>query len=363
MVRDIHNDMVVTKNARSNTPIFLFDIEVNASAPSGEVAWLRLAKWDANVDFFLPGTSTAQTYIKFPIRQSEIKENALGRTSEITLELANASREVQAFLEYTRGLRGKKVIIRQVFLETITEPTAYIQDIFYIDSCICNESAVRLTLSTQLDLLNITLPNRRYSRSHCQHMYKGQGCWLRSGSTYVAPSGFSIDHIALERNAVVQSPTGTSVGATASFLTRNAYVLDLAQDFLVVDLKIATVSLLTSGAYLKLSNKDSQSNDYLLFTNLGAFSFTDDTWQTITIALNLFTQIGTLNKTQISQFEFTNNSMAGVNTLYWRNLYLMRNDVESADTCDHSLVGCALHSNQARFGGQPGIPSRRIYGI
>ena len=103
------------------------------------------------------------------------------------------------FLETNDAMRGRKVTIKQVFYKHIdgqpgSDTSAFIEDEYFIDSALATEILATFTLTGKVDILQITLPRRKYSRRHCQWMYKGEGCFLENGSGgFSAPDGFILD--------------------------------------------------------------------------------------------------------------------------------------------------------------------------
>ena len=148
------------------TPIYLYAIQYDKVANH----WLRLAgsSKDINFDGYL--------YKKFPIRHSDIKENISGKIESLTLEAANATREIQYYLDTYKGLKGCEVIIKLVWLENIDNPLCFLEDKYYIEDSNSNYKDVTLNLSSNFDVLDIQIPRKSFYRSYCRFRFKGPEC-------------------------------------------------------------------------------------------------------------------------------------------------------------------------------------------
>jgi lambda family phage minor tail protein L len=157
------------KNKATNKPIFLYTIELYDGVNS-----LHLAEYDADVVF------NSVTYTRFPIKHDFISENTQGEISSIKVTVANVSRLIQAYLE-NYDWRGLKVTIRMVWANQLTDPDAYIDHIFYIDSYSADQNAVEFTLSEKYNVLGLQLPSRVYSRNYCCWKFKSTECGYVGG--------------------------------------------------------------------------------------------------------------------------------------------------------------------------------------
>lgn len=205
-MRSLPTSFVQTAHAETNTPIWLYRIEAPATTidaatwaliqadealsalfPSVSSAGnafpdIYMAEWDDDVTF------DSQVYIEYPLKRTQITENMRGQIDSLRLIICNVSRGLQAFLEYYDALRAAKVTIRQVFQEDIADPTAYTETIFTVDRASVTEKEATLHLTSRMDVFNVVLPQRTYSRWTCQWGYKSTaGCWLANGS---APADF-----------------------------------------------------------------------------------------------------------------------------------------------------------------------------
>lgn len=160
-----HANFTTEKNKSANRPIWLYTV-YNYDGANND---LHYAEWDENVTF------DSVVYTKFPVQHDFISSNTSGQIDTIKITLGNVSRLIQAYLELYE-FRGKKVKVQCVFADQLATATAFISDIFYIDSYSADENSVTFTLSSKFDILNLELPNRRYMRNYCAWEFKGTEC-------------------------------------------------------------------------------------------------------------------------------------------------------------------------------------------
>jgi len=192
MPRTITSDFEAEKNKETNKPIWLYRIETT----DDRVNDLFLAEYDEDVDFY-KDDSTPQTYTAFDITHQSISQSRDSEIAELVITVSNVNRSIQSYLEYHDGLRGKKVTIRQVWYDHLDDPYTYIEDEYWIDYPQVKDGGrtIDFHLTGKLDILQIRLPRRLYSRNHCPWIYKGRGCWKEgTGSVdYEEPDGFDAD--------------------------------------------------------------------------------------------------------------------------------------------------------------------------
>ena len=164
-MRSINSTFKTEKNSAANKPIRLYTLENY----DGAGHHLNFAEYDADVTF------NGITYTKFPISIDSISENNKSAVDTVNLTVANISRLIQSYLE-NYDLRGKKVSIKTVWANQLTDSNAYIEDIFYIDSYSADQDNASFILTSKFDLLDVELPLRRYSRNYCHWKFKGIEC-------------------------------------------------------------------------------------------------------------------------------------------------------------------------------------------
>lgn len=164
-MRDADSTFISEKNAQANKPIRLYTLHDYDGAGNN----LRFAEYDADVSY------DSLTYTKFPVTFDVISENNKGAIDAVKVTLANVSRLIQSYLE-DYDLRGKKVTIKTVWSNQLADTTAYIDDVFYIDSYTADQENVSFNLTTKFDVLDVELPLRRFSRHYCHWRFKGTEC-------------------------------------------------------------------------------------------------------------------------------------------------------------------------------------------
>ncbi len=80
-------------------------------------------------------------------------------------------------------LRTKKVTIKLVWADLLSDTGSYMDQTFYIDSYSSTEQAVSFVLSTKLDILNVKIPCRDYIRNHCEWKFKSTQCGYSGGES------------------------------------------------------------------------------------------------------------------------------------------------------------------------------------
>jgi len=171
-MRSINTTFKTEKNNATNKPIRLYTLHDY----DGLGANLYFAEYDTDVTF------NGIAYTRFPITIDTISENNKGAIDSVNLIVANVSRLIQSYLE-SKDLRGKKVSIKTVWANQLTDTSAYIEDIFYIDSYSADQDNVNFILTSKFDVLDVELPLRRYSRNYCNWKFKGAECGYSGSET------------------------------------------------------------------------------------------------------------------------------------------------------------------------------------
>jgi lambda family phage minor tail protein L len=169
MPRNIDATFRAEKAKKENAPLFLYTLKEYDG-----VYDLNLAGFDQEVTF------NGTVYSKFPVTHEYIGENNQGQIDQVKVRLGNVSRLIQSYLEQY-DFRGKKVIIRMVWADQLSDPDAYIDDVFFIDSYTADQSNVEFTLTSKFDVLGVDLPSRRYSRNYCAWKFKSAECGYSGG--------------------------------------------------------------------------------------------------------------------------------------------------------------------------------------
>lgn len=171
MPLDAGAGFITEKNKQQNRPVYLY----------------RVFDYDGSADLYFTNhdedvTFDGQVYTAFPITHDTVADNTSGEIDQVTVKLANVSREIQAYLE-TYDWRGLKVTITAVFLEELADADDSVVHTFYIDNYTADEESVSFVLTTKFDLLDIQLPLRTYNRNHCGWKFKSTECGYAGAET------------------------------------------------------------------------------------------------------------------------------------------------------------------------------------
>ncbi len=159
------SNFITQKNAQTNQPIWLFTLKNYDGAGTN----LYFTNWDVDITF------NAITYTRFPIKIDFTSNNTQGQVDSLTLTVGNVSRLIQAYLEQY-DLRGLAVDIQIVFIDTISDGTAFLKDTYFIDTYTADAQNVVLTLSTAFNVMGLQLPARKFMGNYCSWRFKGTEC-------------------------------------------------------------------------------------------------------------------------------------------------------------------------------------------
>lgn len=165
MPRIVPSEFKQTKNLLQNKPVHLFTVYDYDGAGSN----LYWAEYDVDVVF------NGVTYSRFPITFDKVSENSAGTIDQMTVTLSNVSRLIQSYLE-DYDFRGKKVSLKTVWADQLSDVDNFIEEILYVDSYTSDALNVSINLSSKFDVLDVALPARQYSRNYCQFVFKGTEC-------------------------------------------------------------------------------------------------------------------------------------------------------------------------------------------
>ena len=171
-MKDFDVTLRALKNRQTSKPLFLYIIYDY----KGDGKDLKLTNSQTDIVY------NDLTYSAFPIVHESISESTSGEISSVQITLSNVSRLVQAWLE-NYDFRGKKVLIRRVWREELNDPDAYSDDAYYIDSYTADQNNVIFTLTSKFDVLDITIPYRKFSRNYCPWKFKDASCKYAGSAT------------------------------------------------------------------------------------------------------------------------------------------------------------------------------------
>jgi lambda family phage minor tail protein L len=116
------------------------------------------------------------TYEKWNIALGDITENIDGTIDTFDLSVGNVSREMQSYVEANNGLRGNKVTVKQVYRNLLSDPTAFVAEVYYVMSAQSKGEEVAFRCTSKFDQAGIRLPLNKASRLHCDWEYDGTEC-------------------------------------------------------------------------------------------------------------------------------------------------------------------------------------------
>ena len=372
MVRTPHDDFVATKNAEANKPVTLYRINISDTPEASGESDLFLANFDADISFFKTdsGVDSPQVYTAFSLQHGSISENTEGQTNSLSITIGNANRFIQSFLELRDGLRGRKVTIRKVWQENLANQSAYTEDIYYIDSATSDSrsNSVQFRLISELDLMNVELPLRRYIRNQCAWTYKGFGCWIDDGAGgFIVPTGFSNEYYWLHRGSII-SHTGNPSMAEAHFRAKKIRGLDKATDSLLIDIKCDLPALITAESQIEVCSGGKHDLNEWNYGDLTGLGITP-AWQTFTLPFAGWGETGGgVNGTAgIDYIRVYSYSSGADITISWKSarMHVVKpySWIGGIDSCNKSLAECERHNNVARFGGYPFRMTRKIFNV
>lgn len=174
-MRDLDADFISEKNKSANRPIFLYTLYEYDGVNN-----LYMTSHDANVTY--PATGSPQVYTRFPIKHEHVTENSDGQIDTVKIRVGNVNRVFQSYLE-TYDLRGKKAEITMVFADKLNDAAANMIETFYIDSYTAGDEVIEFTLSSQFDIQDVQIPQRKFLRHVCQWKFKSAECGYSGGET------------------------------------------------------------------------------------------------------------------------------------------------------------------------------------
>lgn len=194
----INGNFTTDKNLSENTPIMLYEIQLN------DGAWLYLCEWSTAVVY---PTSGGQTYLPFPLGHEGVSTNAMGEIDAIKVHLSAVDRSIISVLETNNGLLGNQVNMKLVFADMLADPSANIEMTLYIDSVETTEMEAAFVLTTKLDLWEVKLPSRMMMRNSCPWKYMQDGCWINNGDgTYTPRAAFTNQAVSCDKT--IDGPFG-----------------------------------------------------------------------------------------------------------------------------------------------------------
>ncbi len=173
MVQTLVASIITEKNkVEDHIPLRLFSIEYADSVASK----LYFAAWNDDIDYYQPGTATAQTYTAAPIEVSEMERGNIDETPGLTLTVSNVDRDMIAYLELYDSLRGRAVKIVRTFDSLLADSNANIVETYYVDGAGAAANNVELRLVPRTVFYQIKTPSRTFRRNQCSWEFKELYC-------------------------------------------------------------------------------------------------------------------------------------------------------------------------------------------
>lgn len=141
-------------------------------------AILTLIEIQISDDQFLPLhmgdkdiTYDGELYEKWNIGISDVTENIDGTIDTLDVAVGNVSRAMQSYVEANNGLRGNRIVIKQIYEALLNDNTAFVSETYYIMSTIPKGTVIMFSCTSKFDQAGIRLPLSRSSRLHCDWEY------------------------------------------------------------------------------------------------------------------------------------------------------------------------------------------------
>lgn len=163
-MKTLDADLILAKNRRyTDKPwINLLIVEIDDSTTT---YW---AIYPEDVTF------GGQTYTSIPAAIETQTDTNQGRIEGLTVHVANATREVSAYVENAQ-LLGNTVTRRIVWADTLGDANAYQDWDYRIDSISVTDQVASFSLGRS-NLMAVSLPQQRFIRNRCRFVYKDARC-------------------------------------------------------------------------------------------------------------------------------------------------------------------------------------------
>jgi len=158
----------------------LFEVQVDASP----ITYTYWTDHNASINYFRPGTDTAQVYDPFPIKAGDFETDDGTKVPAIQIKIGAVDQQIVAYIESNDALRRNRVRRVTVSEDEITNASAYTMDTFYIDGAMIDHDAEEaiFELTSKGAVANITVPLRSMRRDQCQADYLNASTCQYAGS-------------------------------------------------------------------------------------------------------------------------------------------------------------------------------------
>lgn len=369
MPRQVPESFHVERTSETNEPILLFRVNVSDTPEASGEEDLFLTNQTDTVSYFKTddNVDTAQDYIPSQISIDSLSSNMEGEIDAPRVTISNVSREIISFI-LSRDMRKRRVVIREVFRETLGDASAHLEEVFYIDSITGDRESVTFNLTSKFDVLHIGVPRRRFTRV-CQWTYKKFGCWEDNGDgTFSEPTGFSLENYPILDNEI--SRKARDLNLRGRFRPAKALGFNASTDKLIFDVKVDDPSLIVAASGVQISS-DRGNTIHYQYDDLTGLSI-DTEYTTVTLDFSDFTATSGFDPLNINWINFFNTRssvpLTGPMKMWVRSVKIRivkphEFVTGTLDRCDYTFLDCLRHGNQNRFGGFPAVPDRRSFRI
>lgn len=164
-MRTANDQFKTSKNLKSARLIFLYQITYD-EAGNGNLYWTNYGK---NIPF------EGHTFEPYIIQHDRIDEDLTGKATGMTLKIANVNRFIHAIHD-NYNLIGKQVRVVTICEEEMSDPNAYIEDLYRVVDIVINKQEMTLRLSSPFDVMDLRIPRRYFFRGYCRFRFKGAEC-------------------------------------------------------------------------------------------------------------------------------------------------------------------------------------------
>ena len=164
-MRQVNDAFIAAKNLRLVNLIYLYEILYD---PEGN-NYLRYTSYGKAIVF------KGHEFIPYVIHHDNLSEDLSGKAVKTNIEIGNMNREIQALVD-TYDLEDKEVRIYMVAEEDISNPDAYLMDVFRVTDYLADVTKMTLRCSTPSDALDRRIPRRYFFRGYCRFRFKGVDC-------------------------------------------------------------------------------------------------------------------------------------------------------------------------------------------
>jgi len=182
-MKDFRGTVIETAYAQlaSTDPFaWLFEVRV----PSTPASRIRLTSYSQQIARGTDSGGNPIVWLPFPIAFGELREQKKGNLDEITINVANATRELMDEIDLYDGLSDQPVAIRLIHTQGLTDTAAELRFDGKVTRCRVTEDVATFTVSAS-NLTQRMFPRDRILAAEC--IWKSRGGFGGSGCGYDIP--------------------------------------------------------------------------------------------------------------------------------------------------------------------------------